>query len=382
MTPSPAQPPRRSQASLVLLIVLAFLSLGAAVILALSIPEPAVLPDAVPTVTLAADDSSGFACDAVEAKHLIPFGDYIVRLTAGRVECLASDGSEIFACGLDYSTPYAVTGANRLVVADRDGTGYAVFDASGLLFSGNREGRVTGVAIGPGGELALLEDRHDSTGVVAILDAQTGDLQYECHFPESGYVLSAVFTPDGQFLDVALVNTDGSKIRPIFKRFRISGEACGQLVLPDEGLFPLLVYDPAGNLVACSATRLAGLEFGRDTPRFTLDLPHIETVAATRTGLVVLASERVGGKLKLYSLDQNGRLGPGLDVGDSATPLSVLGSRVALGCGTRILVYDAKKSQMILDLNLAAEVNRCGFAGENTLTVVTSTGVRRLNIPS
>lgn len=380
MTPPRAYQPHRSKASLVILILLAFLLLAAAVALALSIPEQTVLPDATESVDLAAAAQLGFTCDATEAQRLYPFGQGIVKLTHNRLAYLALDGSEVFACEIDMVSPYAVVGNSRLLAADRGGTSFAIIDETGPLTTGTREGRIVGAVFGPGNLLALVEDRHDSTGVVAIVDSTTGELQYECHFPESGYVLSVQFTPDGQSFDVALVNADGLSTRPVLKRFALDGEAVGQRILDVQGLYPVLNYDEGGQLVISSDSNVTGVDYATGQPRFSIDLPRIESLSDTASGLVVLAGERVSGKLGLYPLSGSGQMGLRTEVGEVATAPAVSGSLLALGSSTRVLVYDAKTQSLRLDANLAAEIVRLAFSDPQTLTVVTSTGVHRLTI--
>ncbi len=372
--------PKRSQASLVVLIMLAFLLLIAAVMLAISIPEETVLPDSTVPVETAAVSELGFACDSVEAQKLFPFGQGVVKLTNNRLAYLTIEGTEVFAQEIDMSSPYVVKSGQRLIAADREGTSYVVIDETGVLFTGNREGRVVGAAFAADQTLALIEDRHNSTGVVAILDGQTGQMNYECFFPESGYVLSVRFTPDSQAFDVAVVNTDGAKARPLLKRFAISGEASGQRVIDAEGIYPLIVYDRSGQPVLCSNTKLIGVNYERDDFRFTVDLPEIQSVAGTSAEPVVLAGERSGGKLGISSLGEDGKLSPGIELGDQVTPLAVAGQFVTFGSGTHVYVYDADKRQLVMDSNLAVEIVRADFVDSKLLTVVTGSGVRRLSV--
>ena len=376
------RPPRRSKASLITLIMLAFLLLAAAVALAVSMPEETILPDtSVPLATVAVSDA-GFDSDPVEAQKLYPFGQGVVKLTNNRLSYLAIDGSEVYAVEIDMASPYASIGGNRLVAADREGPSFVVIDETGILFKGSQEGRVVGISQHQDKLLALVEDRHNSTGVVSVLDGATGQLQYECHFPESGYVLQTAFTPDGSSFDVVLANTDHAAVKTLIKRFAADGEASGQRLLTEDGLFPALLYDLSGEPVLASDNRLIGLAYDREDLRFATDLAKIEAVVATEAGPVVLASDRLGGKLGLYTLGSDGSLGIRVEVGEAATPLTVDGTRVALGSGTRVLVYDAKASQMVLDSNLAEDIVRVGFAGPDSLTLVTAGGVRRIGLDS
>ena len=377
---SAQNPHKRSKASLIILIMLAFLLLIAAVMMAMSIPEETVLPDTTVPAETAAASNLGFTCDSVEAQKLFPFGQGVVKLTNNRLAYLTIEGTEVFAEEIDMASPYVVLSGKRLIACDREGTSYVVINEEGVLFKGNREGRLVGASFAADQTLALIEDRHNSTGVVAILDALTGQLKYECFFPESGYVLSVRFTPDNKAFDVVLVNTDGAKAEPLLKRFSITGEPSGQRILDVEGIYPLVIYDSAGQPVLCSDTQLVGVNYEQDDYRFVVDLPRIEAVAETSAEPVVLAGERLGGKLGIYSLDTAGKLSSPLDVGDQVTAMTVSGQYVAFGSGTHVYVYDAKSRQMILDSNLAAEIVRVDFVDDHLLTVVTGTGVLRLTV--
>lgn len=372
--------PKRSKASLILLILLALLLLAVSIFLAASIPEETVLPDRTEPLETAAVANQGFNCDAVEAQKLYPFAAGVVKLTPNRLAYLALDGSEIFAVEIDMVSPWAVISNERVVAADREGTSFVVIDSEGVVYEGQREGRIVGAAFNQDQTLALVEDRHNSTGVVAILDPLTSQLRYECFFPESGYVLSTQFTPDGQFFDVVLVNTDGTTIKPLLKRFALSGEAKGQRILNLEGLFPQIIYDRAGQPILCGNTQLVGLDYEQDKLRFTTSLARIDAVTGTERDPVVLASDRLSAKLSVYSLQPDGQLTAGVEVGDQVTPLAVSQQIVAFGSGTHVLIYDASAGKLIYDSNLAAEIVRVGFASPTTLTVVTASGVRQIAI--
>ncbi len=372
--------PKRSKASLILLIMLALLLLSSAVMLAANIPEETVLPDQTQPLETASLASNGFDCDAIEAQKLYPFADGVVKLTPNRLAYLAIDGSEVFSVEIAMASPFAVYSAQRLVAADREGTSFVVIDKEGVVFSGQRDGRIVGAAFSPDQTLALIEDRHNSTGVVSILDPLSGQLKFECFFPESGYVLSVQFTPDGSNFDVALMNTDGMSVKPLLKRFSTQGEAIGQRLFDLDGIFPHVVYDRKQNPILCGNTQLAGLNYDQENLVFTSEIARIDSVIGTSSDPVVLASERLSDKLSIYSLKSDGQIVRVGDAGDDPTALAVTGDWVAFGSGTTVLTYDAKEEQMIYESNLASEIVRVGFVNPDLLTVITATGVRQIAI--
>lgn len=375
-----SQTPSRSRASLIILIVLAFLLLIAAVVMVFSIPAETVLPPSTETAADQPQLAVGFTCDLVEAKQLVPFGPGLVKLTNNRLAYLNIEGDEVFATAVDMVSPYCVQTGDWLVAADRDGTSYVCLNTQGILYTGNRIGRISNAAVNRDGTVALIEDRNDSTGVISMLAPGTGQLLYECYLPESGYVLSVSFTPDDDYFDIALLNTDSTEVRPMIKRYSLTGEMIGQR-LPDLlDIYPLVVYDPAGNPVLCSSESIAAVSYQSDKILYQHTFPQIQAVEQTAEGLVVLAAERLGGKLWLYPLRSDGQPADGAAVGDDVTSLVTSGSLLAMGSGTRVLVYDAKKHSMVFDQNMAVEVLRVGLVDSKNLTVVTRGGVHRLVI--
>lgn len=370
--------PKRSRASLILLITLALILLALSIFLASSIPQETILPDQTQPLETAALANAGFDCDALEAQKLYPFADGVIKLTPNRLAFLSLDGSEVYSVEIAMASPFAVYSSERFIAADREGTSFVVVDQEGVVYQGQREGRLAGAAFSSDQTLALIEDRHNSTGVVSVLDRLTGQLLFECFFPESGYVLSVQFAPDGQSFDVALMNTDGVTLKPMLKRFSITGEALGQRMIDLEGIFPQIIYDRDQRPIICSHTQLAGVDYNQESFRFQAELARIEAVIGTDAQSVLLASELLSDKLSIYSLSSDGQLVQVQEIGESHTALTARASQVAFGSGTRILICDAKNGQIIEEQNLAADVVRVGFAGENRLTVITATGVRQI----
>ena len=254
-----------------------------------------------------------------------------------------------------------------------------MIDETGVLFSGNREGRLVGATFAADQTLALIEDRHTARAWFPSWMPRPASCSMNAFFPESGYVLSVRFTPDSQAFDVVLVNTDGAKVQPLLKRFAINGEASGQRLLDLEGIFPLVIYDQSGQpfcaaipdwLASVMTARIYGLKS---------ICPGSKRSQKHRWNLLCWRGERLSGKLGIYSLGADGKLSPRTEIGDQVTSLSTAGQYVAFGSGTHVYVYDAVAHQLILDNNLGVEVVRTELADLNTLTVVTASGVRRLS---
>lgn len=376
----PTRTVKRSRASLIILIVLAFLLMTAAIVLAVSLPDDGSWRLPSDTSETGAIQLAGFDCTASEALQLYPFASGVLHVTPHGVAFLDMNGSETWSSSLAMASPFAVRQGAWMLVGDRDGHAYAMFGDSGLLYSGTAAGRIVGLALSRDGQAALVQDQLDSTGIVTVLEALTGTKQYDCHFPESGYVLSVSFTSDGTAFDVSLANTDGSSVKPVIKRYSAAGQEQGQ-ILPDlDSLYPLIVYDASGHPVICSTTNLAALDYGKDTPVWQHAFNQVFSAETTGSGLLVLASGQAGGKPALYLLDDRGESRAGPDPGDVTAGPAVFGNLAVLGSGKHLKVINLATLDVIREAVLDDEIIRCAFSGSQTVVAVTRSGVRGIPV--
>jgi hypothetical protein len=373
---------KKSRASLIVLILLALLLMISAIVLAQSLPDESVWQETSETLIAQPVLDTGFACSAVESQNLYPFGQGVVRLGQNEISYLNIQGTEIYSDSVDMNLPFCIQAGSYFLAADRDGHSYLVLNEQGILFKGSLGGKITGAALRPDGYLALIEDQPDGHGVVRIFQPQTGLKLFDCYFPESGYVISASFAPGQDFFDVALANTDGSSLQPVFKRFSLDGTEIGQLLPDTDDLLPLISYNQDGVMVASGNSELFGLSYEVTEPLFRHSFNQLKSVVRTADALAVIANESFGGDWQLFIIDKNQKMENKLTIGDNVTAVSIFNDRIAIGSGVHIMVYKQTESDWIMNQNLAAEIVRIGFSDENSLTVVTKTGVKKFKIES
>ncbi|HBP37861.1 MAG TPA: hypothetical protein DD640_03815 [Clostridiales bacterium] len=377
----PTRTAQRSRASLIVLIVLAFLLLAAAAVLVASLPDDAAGQLATAETTDDGLDKTGFACSASEAQLLYPFGAGVMKLSGTQVSFLDITGHEQFAADASFTNPFAVQTETLFLAADRDGYSYILFDTAGERRRGTLKERIAGASVSADGYLAIIQDQSSGTGIVTLIAPDTCEELFDCYFPESGYVLSVSFPPEGDCFDVALVNTSASAARPIIKRFSMTGEPIGQRMPDLDGLYPLITYDAAGNPVICCATGLAALTYGDDDLVWQRQFQQILAVRQSSGGLFVLAAESIDGPSSLYCLKSDGQDLFSLPAGEALADLDLNGSCVAVSGGTRVIAADSQTGEILLERDVSAEIIRIGFAGRKLLTVVTRSGVHALTIP-
>ncbi|NLO36195.1 MAG: hypothetical protein GX112_07570 [Clostridiaceae bacterium] len=369
---------QRNRASLIVMIVLAFLLMAGTAVLVSQLPEDEAWrlnTTAEPT----GSPLAGFACDAAEAQNLYPFGDSLVRLSTGRITSLDILGNERFVVDVDFASPYAVVQGRWLLAADRDGPGYVMLTSDGLAFQGELNGPVSGAAVGPDGVTALIQNQQNGNGIVSVLEAGTGRHLFDCHFPESGYVLSVTFSDRASF-DVSLVNTDGSAVQPIIKRYNIQGSQTGQLIPDLAALYPLLSHTRQGDPVLAGANQLAALSYTSDGPLWTRAFQRIQALVSHEDRLYVLAAESLNSSLGLYLFDAAGAEKRLYDIGESAIGPVLSGRLAGVASGTRLLILDSQSGELLQEENLSADIVRFAFNGQTSVTVVTNSGVSSLPV--
>ena len=371
---------RRSRASLIVLIVLALLLMVAAIVLAASLPDEIDLPDETLPVLAQPVLDTGYEVDQLQAQNTWPHGEGAVRLSNNQLTYLNIQGQEIFNTQAELAAPFCVKAGNYLLAADRDGHNYVMIDQNRVLFSGNLPGRIVGAAVREDGWLALIEDQTDGHGIVRIYQPDTGLKLFDCFFPESGYVLNVAFSPNEDVFDVALINTDGSAVQPVYKRYGLDGKEQGQLMPEEASIMPMLAYDSTSQLTVAGQSSVVAMDYNNDQSVYIQDYAEIKTMTRFDEGLLLLANERQGDKWSLYIKMAKDTWSEGYEIGEDVTIPEVRGNRLAIGSGTRIKVFDIKKREWLLDQNLAVEIVRVGFATDDALTVVTQDGVHRLSL--
>lgn len=373
------KPPRRSRASLIILIMLAFLLMIAAGILVASLPNTAEWPQETTTATIVSPEDSGFACSAAEAQQMYPFASGVIEMTANRVALLDIHGAEIYSVEVEFSAPFCVSNTDYFLAADRGGHSFVLLDREGELQRGTLDGQISSAAVSLDGHLAVVQDENDTTGVVTFFAPDRNSALFDCIFAESGYVLSVSFPEAQDCFDVTLVSTASSETRPVVKRYSFDGKQLGERKPDLTGIYPLTEYIGQDQLVLCGASNLVSMTYDTDPLNWTTAFSHIAGVRSADNGLAVLAAEDQDLFFSLYLINGEGKALAELPAGDSVNSMDIMRNQALLACGTRIILADLTEGTLIKDQDMAAEVIRAGFAADGTLTIVTRSGVIRMD---
>ncbi len=369
-----------SKASLILTIVLAFMLIAGAILLVSRLPDDDAWQWPEKEGTQAQGMTPGFALEVSEAQQLYPLADGLIQVTHERIACLDMLGSERWGQAVSFQAPFVVTNRAWLLVADRENGHYVMATPEGVAYTGSLEHPIAGSAIGPDGMVALIQEREASTGVVTLLEAQTGRLLFDCYFPESGYVLSVAFSDPEPVFDVVLANTDMTGVQMLVKRFDYGGQLIGQLMPQDQALLPLLVPGSDGQIYLIGSDRILACRYDRTEPDWTVALGHVAAAHADPDGLLVLAADKPHAPISLLHISRQGTVKTISPVGEHVQGISRSTAYLAIGSGAEVQVIDLKKERVHQAYAVSSDVVRLLFAGPDDLTVVTQNGVQRIHL--
>ena len=248
--------------------------------------------------------------------------------------------------------------SNRALVADTNGFQYLVLDSNGFIYNDISTAMVDYGSINEDGYVALVMDEAGVKGVAAILNPD-GSTLFSWQSSESGYILSAQIDPDSSLIDVTLVNTDGSNLQPLLKRFGIDGTAKGQFLPQISQLLPSLYYDLDGDPVSCGKSDM--IAFDGTDEKYHLVFSKIYTVASSDYGMLVVARKQTNDIPMLYRIRTDGSISDGVALSEEVTSIAVKGSLAAVGSGNTIVCVNVENMKEKSRTSISASPIRVGF---------------------
>lgn len=188
------------------------------------------------------------------------------------------------------------------------------------------------------------------------------------------------FTKDNEAFDVVIVNTDGSQVQMIVKRFDLSGKAQGQLLPDINELSPLIVHQNDEQIVLAGYNQLMAVRYETDRAVWTKRFGQITSITEQNSNLYVLASEKSEGAASLYRITEDGTTKEIMTAGENKLALAVFDELIALGNGSHIRLLQQDDDDWYQDVTLQSDIIRFAFSDDESLIAVTHSGVRRINI--
>ena len=204
--------------------------------------------------------------------------------------------------------------------------------------------------------------------------------EYEWDFisRKSGFVLSAAFSPKGDWVDIAALDTDKHGAQTMIKRLDTrSGAQLAQFIPETGGVFPVVVHDEAYNTVMVGTDSIVGYQ-ANATVAYTLKFFSISRAVTTDRGVLVIGRKEAAGQAAAYLLSSRGELSAGLALEGEATAVAISGDRAAIAVDSQVYDIDLAPFSLVQVMGAGADILRLDFDASAGIIAVTQSGVGRL----
>lgn len=289
-----------------LILALAVLALILFIWLIFIQPKPIASPEEGKAIEKLLNPVQKMDFDSLIADRCYPLGDRLLLLRPETVVLQELHGQEIASLPLDLAQPVGLNVDGYVLCGDRKSERIDVFNHEGIVFESSLDGSLAGGDYNRKGIWAVIDDVGEKPAKVHLLDS-VGERVFTLSFDQSGSPLKLSFTPDGNALDILILNSSGSQLKTYVKRFDLAGEQLAQRVL--EGypvLFTDILHDRSGNPVVYSGSTVIHFAFENSDFFHAYEFARVEAVIPHAGNLLAVGSEIQDGKLSIYELNQDG----------------------------------------------------------------------------
>ncbi|MDR0491287.1 MAG: DUF5711 family protein [Oscillospiraceae bacterium] len=171
------------------------------------------------------------------------------------IQVIDYGGDETFRDSFRMTDPAINAFGERAVAFDIGGKAVRVFDANGITAAFDAEGAVVAATINENGWFCVCaQDIEGFKGAVTVFNNAGKDV-YKVKIA-SGYVLSAVLSPDNRRLAILVLTDNGSRI--IY--YSLNSEDVGNTFDMPGGLILEIRYSPGGDMLAITTDSLIAVD--------------------------------------------------------------------------------------------------------------------------
>lgn len=248
--------------------------------------------DYVQTARIVRQDESlkGFSIQAPLAHQYYPFNnEHVLRVTSDYVSYVDEDQNTAFSFRVDLSEPEVIVNGGYALIYDRDALNYYLFNGEGLHLYGQGSSAIQGAQVNRNGSFLLIMQDRSSRGILRVMDS-SGRHRFDREFfdmENSGFLINAAFTPEGDAVDISMVNTDGMEADAVLLRISLEDYTTMWHYRIDEiSSLPLLLHDSDGLLYSSDGTTIWQIsEYG---PALWHTIPDAQDMKPSEEGIWVL----------------------------------------------------------------------------------------------
>ncbi len=328
---------------------------------------------------------SGFDCDYSEAQRIFPYKEGLLKVTGTRVVYMSVSGTEIYSCDIKMEDPLCVIRGEYAFVADQGGFAYACFTAEGMLYSGSVSGKIGYSDVSADGFCALIIEDENTNGSVLVMN-NAGENIAKWRSVESGYPVSVCFSPKSTMISIALVDTDGSQMKPNLKQIQIPDPSSGEkpydyafVTADDSVILPMISYTDDEHILWSGISSVYSLNQGV-LSEVSSSFPNIISVAPAGGKAGIFYSEGIGQQIFIGWVDPSGNVSEPILLGNQLKAQSVYDSHILIAVDDRLLLVDSSTGSIEKERTVDEDILRVMLSSNDRVIVVTSSGVREIRL--
>ncbi len=380
---------KKRKRELFLLVILTFVLIFGLLFLLVTLPNRSLFSESLDKQLMAINTDQLFALKEGESQQVYPFSnEYLMRVSNDLVTYITLNGDHEKNQTVQLQRSIIARNEKFFLVADQGAFNFYLFNTKGLLYHGTTDQNIVKIAVSDSGKSAFLMEEVNSKGVLRVLDEEGRhilDWRVRDRL-ESGYIINMAFTPDNRYMDVSLINTDGSQVKPIYYRLDLKEAKLSKLItLPGDLVYPVILPSTQESTILVGPSQVMRIEDLQVKPWFHLE--QIHDVSLAEEGFAVLGKGQLNATTKLYYIPYSdfqthsiGVLSHGIEVGNAPLDVEAAFGKIAISDGQGI--YLLNESNMS-DRNYFASpstIIRMKFINRNMLLLVTEDRVQILHV--
>lgn len=326
---------------------------------------------------------SGFDCDYSEAQRIFPFEEGLLKVTATRVVYMSVSGTEIYSYDLQMEDPLCAVTESFALVADQGGFSYACFTNAGMIYSGSVPGKIGYSDVSAEGYCALIIEDENANGSVWVMNA-LGETIAQWKSVESGFPISACFSPKSTSISIALVDTDGSDMKPNLKQIRIPDPSSSEkpydyafVSSEDSIILPMISYTADDRLFWSGISKVYSLSQGVLT-EVNASFPNIISVTPVAGKAGIFYSEGIGKQILFGCVDSSLSVSSPILLGNQLKAKSAYEAKILIAVDDRLMLIDTITGTIEKERTVDEDIIRVLLSSNDRVIIVTSSGVREI----
>ena len=274
-------------------------------------------------------DSVSYPTDGEQSFTLYRKGLAVAGNT--NVTIFSATGRQLVSHGIQYNDPVAVGSGKYLLVYERGGKQYSLYNANTQMYAGEAEYPISGAAVSDSGMYALISSANDANSAVYLYNNRFALINI---YKKGGNVIDAAISADGRRIALLTVTPNkGGVSTSVMLAEPGKGDAIAErTIAPSLGL--QCCFTDSGKLVALCTTGIAYLSSNGELDFFH-DFEGEIPATASLTGdgaAICLKKSAISEKNIVIIFDKNGKI-----VYNNVIPQNVTGLAY---CGKSLFITD------------------------------------------